>query len=156
MKAEVSGLGPNEPLALLYFGFRAVVKEPDRELSRRGLGRVHHRILFFIARAPGLTVSELLATLEVSKQALHAPLRALVRQKLVVALPNPDNRRQRRLELTARGRALEQRLSGHQRRLFATAFRGAGPAAAAGWRAVMRALGGVPAGANGSGTGAGL
>jgi DNA-binding MarR family transcriptional regulator len=153
MTPGVSGLGPNEPLALLYFGFRAVVKEPDRELARRGLGRVHHRILFFIARSPGLTVSELLATLEVTKQALHAPLRALVRQKLVTALANPDNRRQRRLALTARGRALEQRLSGHQRRLFAAAFRAEGPNAAAGWRVIMRALGGVPAASNGAGAG---
>jgi DNA-binding MarR family transcriptional regulator len=153
MMPSVSNFGPNEPLALLYFGFRAVVKEPDRELARRGLGRVHHRILFFIARSPGLTVSELLATLEVTKQALHAPLRALVRQKLVTALANPDNRRQRRLALTARGRALEQRLSGHQRRLFAAAFRAEGPKAASGWRAIMRALNGVPSASNGAGAG---
>ena len=140
-----TSFGPNEPLALLYFGFRAVVKEPDRELARRRLGRVHHRILFFIARSPGLTVSELLATLDVTKQALHAPLRALVRQKLVTARVDPDNRRQRLLELTPRGRALEERLSGHQRRLFAAAFRDAGMEAATGWRVIMRRLGGLGA-----------
>jgi len=154
MTARVASLGPNEALSLLYFGFRAVVKEPDRELARRRLGRVHHRILFFIARSPELTVSELIVTLDVSKQALHAPLRALVRQKLVTAKVDPANRRQRRLELTPRGHALEERLSGHQRRLFAAAFRGAGPSAAAGWRAVMRALGGVPAGTHGTRRGA--
>jgi DNA-binding MarR family transcriptional regulator len=150
MKARVASLGPNEPLALLYFGFRAVVKEPDRELARRGLGRVHHRLLFFVARSPGLSVSELCDTLDVSKQALHAPLRALVRKKLVLTSVNPDNRRQRRLSLTARGRALEARLSGHQRRRFAAAFREAGAEAATGWRTIMRALCGVPAGSNGT------
>lgn len=151
MKSPRPSFGPNEPLALLYFGFRAVVKEPDRELARRRLGRVHHRILFFIARSPGLTMSELLTTLDVTKQALHAPLRALIRQKLVLSRVDPENRRQRRLHLTPRGRALEERLSGHQRRLFAEAFRDAGAEAAAGWRAIMRTLGGPPAGASPTG-----
>jgi DNA-binding MarR family transcriptional regulator len=145
MNSRLPSFGPNEPLALLYFGFRAVVKEPDRELARRRLGRVHHRILFFIARSPGLTVGELLATLDVTKQALHGPLGALVRQKLVQSRVDPENRRQRRLHLTPRGHALEERLSGHQRRLFAAAFRDAGADAAAGWRSIMRALGGLPA-----------
>ncbi|HEV8549102.1 MAG TPA: MarR family winged helix-turn-helix transcriptional regulator [Polyangiaceae bacterium] len=142
MKRGASGFGSNEPLALLHFGFRAVVKEPDRELLRRRLGRLHHRILFFIARSPGLPVGELLDTLEVTKQALHAPLRALVRQKLVAVRVNPDNRRQRRLHLTPEGERLEERLSGHQRRLFAEAFQAAGPHAASGWSAVMRVLAG--------------
>jgi DNA-binding MarR family transcriptional regulator len=132
--------GDNEPLALLHFGFRAVVKLPDAELARLGLGRVHHRILFFIARAPGLPVSELVAILDVSKQALHAPLRRLVHAGLVFREAIPTDRRARTLQLTARGKALEERLSGHQRQLFAAAFRNAGPVAARGWATVMQRL----------------
>jgi len=130
----------DEPLALLYFGFRAVVKEPDAVLARRGLGRVHHRILFFIARAGELSLSELRATLDVTKQALHAPLRELVRAKLVRLAENPANRRERVLSLTASGKSLERKLSEHQRRRFAAAFRQVGPLAARGFCDVMRAL----------------
>lgn len=130
----------DEPLALLHFGFRAVVKRPDEELARLGLGRVHHRALFFIARAPGLPVSELVAILDVTKQALHAPLRRLVRDGFVRSEANPADRRERRLSLTPRGKALEARLSRHQRRLFASAFESAGPAAARGFCTVMRRL----------------
>jgi DNA-binding MarR family transcriptional regulator len=132
--------GENEPLALLYFGFRSVVKRPDEELARLGLGRVHHRVLFFIARSPGLPVSELMTILDVSKQALHTPLRGLVNGGFVRSVENPDDRRERRLTLTARGKALEDRLSGHQRRLFAAAFKSAGPAAARGFCSVMQRL----------------
>jgi DNA-binding MarR family transcriptional regulator len=132
--------GPSEPLALMHFAFRAVVKGPDEILARRGLGRVHHRILFLIARFPGCTVGELYATLGITKQALHGPLQALQRAKLVVGRPEPTNRRLRRLTLTAAGAALEDRLSGAQRAMFAAVFRQAGPAAAAAWREVMRAL----------------
>jgi len=127
-------------LALLHFAFRAVVAEPDAQLAELGLGRVHHRVLFFIGRTPELRVVDLIATLGITKQALHQPLSALVRQKLVQQRTDPSNRRERRLSLTAAGKALERRLSGQQRRAFAAAFRKAGPSAAQGWRAVMLEL----------------
>jgi DNA-binding MarR family transcriptional regulator len=132
--------GSDEPLALLHFAFRAVVREPDAWLVRLGLGRVHHRILFFVGRNPGLPVGELFAILGVTKQALNAPLRALTQRKLVQSAVNPENRRQRVLTLTRRGAALEKRLSGHQRALFAAAFRRAGPTATRGFFEVMRTL----------------
>jgi DNA-binding MarR family transcriptional regulator len=125
---------------LLHFAFRAVIAEPDARLARLGLGRVHHRVLFFVARTPELRIVDLLATLNITKQALHRPLKELVQQKLLNSRIEPSNRRERRLSLTAAGKALERALSGHQRRAFAAAFRKAGPNAAHGWRSVMREL----------------
>lgn len=133
-----------DPPALLFFGFRALTAEADRILAGRGLGRVHHRILYFVARAPGIRVGGLLEVLAVSKQALNRPLHALVEQGLVAVRVPPQNRRARELRLTARGAALERRLTGLQRRRFRRAFAAAGPAAEAGWREVMRRLGDPP------------
>lgn len=134
---------PNEPLVLLHFAFRAVINEADAQLQARSFGRVHHRILFFIARSPGLRIADLLATLGVTKQALNRPLQQLVRASLVQKRVAPSNLREHRLSLTPSGSRLEKRLSGQQRRLFRAAFRKAGPTAAAGWRTVMRELGGT-------------
>jgi hypothetical protein len=58
----------NQALELMYFGFRGLVDAPDRLLARRGLGRMHHRVLYFIARAPGLSVGDLLERLAITKQ----------------------------------------------------------------------------------------
>jgi DNA-binding MarR family transcriptional regulator len=132
--------GANQPLALLHFAFRAIVAEPDAKLAALGLGRVHHRILFFIAQTPGLRVVDLTATLGVSKQALNGPLRALVRQGFVKSVVDAGNLRERKLSLSAAGKALERRLSGPQRRAFAVAFRKAGAGARRAWQAVMLEL----------------
>jgi len=129
--------GANEPLALLHFAFRALVAQPDAKLAALGLGRVHHRILFFVAQTPRLRVVDLMATLGISKQALNGPLRELVRQGFVRSVTHPSNLRERQLSLSAAGSALERRLSGHQRRAFAAAFRQAGPGAKRAWTAVM-------------------
>lgn len=140
VKAVLDPAGPNEPLALLHFAFRAVVAEPDARLAELGLTRVHHRLLFFIARSPQLRIVDLLRALGISKQALHAPLQQLLEQRLVESRVAPASRRERQLCLTAAGAALEKRLSGHQRRAFRAAFRKAGPAATEGWLRVMREL----------------
>ena len=52
-----------------FFGYQAFTAKADEMLERRGLSRVHQRIVFFIARYPGLSVKELLELLGVSKQA---------------------------------------------------------------------------------------
>jgi DNA-binding MarR family transcriptional regulator len=131
----------DDPAALLFFGFRALTAEPDRILAERGLGRVHHRILYFVGRTPGLRVGALQATLGVSKQALNKPLRALLSAGLVQATVPPGNRRTKELRLTPAGARLERRLGAAQRRRFARAFRAAGADAERGWREVMRCLG---------------
>ncbi len=130
----------DEALELLHFAFRAVVANPDRMLAQRGLSRVHHRILYFVRRSPGGSVNRLLRTLGVSKQALNAPLRTLVQEKLITISYSPEDRRVKQLELTARGRELEDTLSGDQRRRFAAAFERLGKSQEAAWRKVMRAL----------------
>jgi DNA-binding MarR family transcriptional regulator len=127
---------------LLFFAFRNLTSEPDRVLAERRLSRVHHRILYFVRRNPGLGPGDLLRILRVSKQALARPLRELAAQGLVRGEALPENRRRKRLALTPAGLRLERRLSGLQRRLFAAAFAAAGPTAAASWRQVMGLLSG--------------
>ena len=73
----------NEALALFYFAYKTFTEKPDEIIKEYGIQRVHHRILFFIARFPGISVNELLSLLEISKQALHGPLRQLVEKGLI-------------------------------------------------------------------------
>lgn len=127
-------------LVLLHFGYRRIVDEPDRILGQRGLGRVHHRLLFFLARNPDVSVGELCALLDVTKQALHRPLQQLVASELVTSHDGAD-RRVKQLRLTRKGIALEARLTGVQQKLLARAFAAAGPGGETGWRDVMKALG---------------
>jgi DNA-binding MarR family transcriptional regulator len=131
----------NLALARMHFGFRKMIEEPDRLLSQRGFGRVHHRVLFFVARRPGLSVGELLLILDVTKQSLHRPMQELLRADMLLAEPDPHNRRIKRLSLTYAGRRFEDKLSGIQRSMFAKIFATHGSHAERGWREVMDQLG---------------
>ena len=130
----------DDALALLHFGFREIVREPDAVLAERGLARLHHRILYMCRRNAGPTIADLLALLGITKQAMNRPLRELVEQRLVESTADAGDRRSRRLRLTPAGKALEFRLSETQRRAFARAFREAGGGGTRGWATVMRSL----------------
>jgi DNA-binding MarR family transcriptional regulator len=123
-----------------YFGYRAFTTPPDRILDQRGLGRVHHRILYFVGRNPHISVNTLLTLLSVSKQALNAPLRQLIEMKLVAMDTAEHDRRVRQLSLTASGSKLEAQLTGTQMNQLQTVFEQAGADAEAGWHQVMRLL----------------
>lgn len=129
-----------QSIEALYFGYRAFTSRPDHILRRRGLGRVHHRILYFIGRNPAITIQSLLAILDVSKQALNAPLRQLLAMGLVSVAVAPHDRRMKQLTLSAEGRQLESQLTATQATHLAAAFTAAGPEAAKGWREVMRTI----------------
>jgi DNA-binding MarR family transcriptional regulator len=131
-------------IELFYFAYRAFTSHPDRLLDQRGLGRVHHRILHFVGRRDGITVSQLQDTLSVSKQALNTPLRQLIEMKLIAATAAAHDRRVKQLGLTRSGQQLEQKLTATQTRLMQAAFTAADPQAAQGWQQVMRHIAGMP------------
>ncbi len=123
-----------------YFAYRAFTTPPDRILDQRGLGRVHHRILYFVGRNPQISVNTLLALLDVSKQALNAPLRQLIEMNLIEMNTATHDRRVRQLSLTVNGSKLEAQLTGTQTKQLQAAFEKAGSGAEAGWHQVMRCL----------------
>ena len=110
-------------------------------LERRGLSRVHQRIVFFIARYPSLSVKQLLALLGVSKQALNMPLRQLMEMHLVDSVASETDKRKRLLALTAEGERFEQALRREQVKLLERVFAEAGEEAVNGWLAVNLGLG---------------
>jgi len=123
-----------------FFGYQAFTAKADEMLARRGLSRVHHRILFFIAKYPGLSMKELLGYLGVSKQALNTPLRQLLEMNLVQSLAAEDDKRKRLLGFTAEGAKLEQALRREQAKLLQRAFSEAGETAVSGWLQVNQTL----------------
>ena len=130
----------NQALEAMHFGFRAMTYQPDQRLAALGLARIHHRLLYFIGRNPNCSINELLATMRVSKQYLHKPLKKLVGLGYVRQKSDSDDGRVRRLALTARGKNLEFELTEAQRRRFAQVFRKTGPDAERHWRDVMALL----------------
>lgn len=130
-------------IELLYFGYTAMIRGADAILEGQGLGRAHHRALYFIARRPGLSVGDLIGLLGITKQSLGRVLSDLTGRALVEQSIGLSDRRQRLLSLTPAGAALEARLFTELERQVGRAYGEAGQQAVTGFWAVLMGL--VPA-----------
>src|SRR5262249_50014259 len=102
-------------LDMLFFAWRDLAAEADPALEKEGLGRAHHRALYFIGRNLGLSVSDLMGILGITKQSLGRVLKELGAKGLVAQSVGSEDRRERRLALTEAGQALQQAPTAPQR-----------------------------------------
>ena len=123
--AEREGVDPlamHDLTELLFFAYRDFVGDADRLLEAYRFGRAHHRVLHFVNRRPGLPIAELLDILKITKQSLNRVLKDLLDAGFVEARAGTDDRRQRLLHPTLRGRDLALDLARLQGARFARAL----------------------------------
>jgi DNA-binding MarR family transcriptional regulator len=126
-----------EAIELFYFSYRSFTAGPDQILQNQGLGRVHHRILYFVGRNPHISINELLKILQVSKQALNPPLRKLIELELISPQRSENDRRIKQLILSKRGQALENKLTSTQLQHLENAFSGSKNSSLKNWKELM-------------------
>ncbi|WP_417768265.1 MarR family winged helix-turn-helix transcriptional regulator [Stappia sp.] len=102
---------PIDLIELLFFAYRDFTSDPDAVLAEFGFGRAHHRVLHFVSRNPGLRVTDLLAILRITKQSLARVLKQLVEEDYISQEPGPQDRRERLLFATGKGKQLAARLT---------------------------------------------
>lgn len=112
-------------IELLFFAYRDFISDPDQILAKSGFGRAHHRVVHFVNRQPGMTVADLLETLQITKQSLARVLKQLIDSGFIHQVTGPEDRRQRHLYPTAMGRELALELAEPQSRRIARALKNA-------------------------------
>lgn len=125
---------------LLYFGYTRLTKTIDDELAEQGLGRAHHRALYFIAREPDLPVSQLLRLLAITKQSLGRVLTELQQRDLIETRKGMRDRRQKLLRLTSTGKQMEAELFDILRQRLSAAYAAAGQDNVTGFWRVLEGL----------------
>ena len=107
-----------EAVELMFFAYRDFVSDPDTILKSHGFGRAHHRVLHFVGRRPGMSVSELLHILSITKQSLSRVLKDLIEEKYIIQETDEQDRRIKRLLLSDKGQNLHRNLIDPQIRRF--------------------------------------
>jgi DNA-binding MarR family transcriptional regulator len=125
---------------LLFFGYTRLTRSIDDGLAEQGLGRAHHRALYFIARQPDLTISELLRFLGVTKQSLGRVINDLSQRGLIETRTGEVDRRQKLLRLTETGSAFEAELFDSLRTGLSRAYSNAGQESVTGFWRVLEGL----------------
>ncbi len=126
-----------QAIEMLFFAYRDFTSGPDEILKEFGFGRAHHRVIYFVGRNPDQTVSDLLDILKITKQSLNRVLGQMIREGYIEQTKGQQDRRQRLLRLTEKGKLLEERLTENQLLRIARAYNGVGDEAVAGFREIL-------------------
>mgnify|MGYP001165436239 CR=1 FL=1 len=127
-------------IELMFYAYRDFTGEPDAILEEYALGRAHHRVIYFVGRNPGISVTELLNILRITKQSLSRVLGKLIEDGFIDQRPDPSDRRRKQLTLSDKGKALEHALTSTQMEQFVRAYCEAGADAVEGFRRVLTGI----------------
>ena len=140
VSAEAPARALKKGLLMHFFANLCLTGDVSPSLTDLGFGRPHHRILFFAANAPGITVGELLGALRVSHQNIRLAMKHLIDGGYLIARIGQTDRRQKRLYASAKGKLLVESLMQRQLERIERAYRAAGPEAVRGYFLVHQHL----------------
>lgn len=115
-------------IELVYFAHIDQADWADHVLAKHGIGRPHHRVLYFSNRFPGISVRQLMALMRVTNQALARTTTQLVTLGFLEQRYGETDRRVRQHFLSRQGEALLSKLTRHQVEQVAQSMAGLLPA----------------------------
>ena len=86
-------------IQLLYYAYRETFSDPKNILKKKDFGLAHLRLLNLVENNPGISVSELLFKLKVTKQSLNRVLRNLIKSKMIKQIKDENDTRKKNLFL---------------------------------------------------------
>ena len=106
-------------IQLLFYAYRETFADPKEILSKKYFGPAHLRSLNLIERYPGISLSELIFKLKVTKQSLNRVLRDLIKSKMIKQIQDETDTRKKNLFLDKEGKAFfETVYSTQKKRIF--------------------------------------
>ena len=88
----------------IFYAYRETYSDPKKVLKKYSFGTAHHRAIQLIERHEGLTVSDLLNKLKITKQSLNRVLRDLIKNKAILLKKGEVDARQRLIFLNEKGK----------------------------------------------------
>ena len=107
----------------IFYAYRETYSDPKKILKKHSFGTAHHKALHLIEKYDGLTVSNLLTKLKITKQSLNRVLRDLIKNKIITLKKGEIDSRQRQIFLNEKGKKLCNEIFVEQKKRIYTALK---------------------------------
>ena len=95
-----------ELIEKLFTSYRQSFADAKKILDKNSIGIAHHKVLHLLSMYEGITISELLKKLKITKQSLNRVLRDLIKNKTIILKKGEVDSRQRHIFLDDKGKKL--------------------------------------------------
>ncbi len=106
----------------IFIGYRETVSDAKKVLDKYSMGVAHNKVIHLISLYEGLTISELLKKLKITKQSLNRVLKDLIKIKAIKYKKNEIDTRIKHVFLTEDGIKLFNEIFSIQKKRIYKAF----------------------------------
>ena len=106
----------------IFMGYRETVADAKKILEKYSLGTAHNKAIHLISLYEGITISELLQKLKVTKQSLNRVLNDLIKLKAIEYKKDEMDTRVKHVFLTNEGKKLFDEIFSIQKKRIYNAF----------------------------------
>ena len=103
----------------LFVGYREVFSDSKKTLDKYSIGLAHNKVILLLSMYEGISISELLKKLKVTKQSLNRVLRDLIKTKMIKQVQDENDTRKKNLFLDKEGKIFfETVYNSQKKRIF--------------------------------------
>ena len=95
-----------ELIKKLFMGYRETFGDAKETLKKYSIGIAHHKVMHLLSMYKGITISELLKKLKVTKQSLNRVLNDLIKLEAVTYMKDQNDSRIKHIFLSNKGKEL--------------------------------------------------
>ena len=106
----------------IFMGYRETVSDAKKILDKYSLGVAHNKVIHLISLYEGITISELLKKLKVTKQSLNRVLKDLIKINVIIFKKDENDTRVKHVFLTEYGIKLFNEIFSIQKKRVYKAF----------------------------------
>ena len=90
----------------LFVSYREVFSDSRKILNKYSLGLAHHKVMHLLSMYEGISISELLKKLKITKQSLNRVLKDLIKLQIIVFKRNDQDTRVKHIYLNKEGKKI--------------------------------------------------
>ena len=106
----------------IFVGYRETVSDAKKILDKYSIGVAHNKVIHLISLYRGITISELLRKLKVTKQSLNRVLKDLIKKNIIIFKKDQKDTRIKHVFLTEYGLKLFDEIFSVQKKRIYKAF----------------------------------
>ena len=90
----------------LFVSYRETFSDPKKILDRYSIGLAHHKVIHLLSMYQGISISELLKRLKVTKQSLNRVLKDLIKLEIITFKRDDQDTRVKHVFLNEKGKKI--------------------------------------------------
>ena len=106
----------------LFVGYRETFSDAKKVLDKYSIGLAHHKVIHLLSMYQGITISELLKRLKVTKQSLNRVLKDLIKLEIITFKKDDQDTRVKHVFLNEKGKKIFNEIFDLQKKRISNAL----------------------------------